>query len=100
MPAGTNGDGRAGAIAWHDGNSLLSTQRVGTKLPNGLAPHDADYFAACPAEDPPGPAPGTYRVMRGGAHNDEAKDMRSSSRGGGLPGSSMYGAGLRVARDP
>jgi hypothetical protein len=38
--------------------------------------------------------------MRGGAHNEEAKDMRSSSRGGGLPGSSMYGAGLRVARDP
>ena len=114
MPAGTNGDGFASAIAWHDGNSFFSTQRVGTKLPNGLGLHDmsgnvseycgdwydADYFAACPAEDPPGPASGTYRVMRGGAHNEEAKDMRSSSRGGGLPGSSMYGAGLRVARDP
>ncbi len=43
--------------------------------------YDSHYYAQSPADDPPGPAAGAVRVLRGGAWSDAAWVVRSSFRG-------------------
>ena len=117
---GTNVDTLIGNIAWFSGNNGASgtptfgTKAVGQKLGNGLGLHDmsgnvygwvndwysATYYASSPSMNPPGPATGTDRVLRGGGWNDNTVSVRSSYRNYYAPGLSDYGFGFRVAKNP
>jgi formylglycine-generating enzyme required for sulfatase activity len=59
-----------------------------------------DYYAQSPDEDPPGPASGQSRVLRGGSFGGDSRLLRSSFRGYGL-GPTFRGpnVGGRCARD-
>jgi formylglycine-generating enzyme required for sulfatase activity len=62
--------------------------------------YSSTYYASSPAVNPPGPASGPYRVLRGGSWSGSSDDLRSSYRGGTSPGDSFYIFGFRVARAP
>lgn len=51
-----------------------------------------------PQQDPPGPAEGSSRVLRGGSWDDYARDCRSAYRGRDSPGFRNDLIGLRLAR--
>ena len=46
--------------------------------------YSSTYYATSPASDPTGPAPGTYRVMRGGAWCEDPSLNRSAYRRDGI----------------
>jgi uncharacterized protein (TIGR02996 family) len=59
--------------------------------------HDEDYYAAGPRVDPPGPAQGTQKVVRGGAWFYRAVMCRSACRYNWEPASHGDIVGFRVA---
>ncbi len=79
-------------VAWYNGNSGHSVQRVGTKYPNELGIHDMsgnlwewcwDIYGTYPLEDqtnPRGPASGASRVLRGGSYYTDADSCRPTNR--------------------
>ena len=91
--------GQLDQYAWYRDNAGDAGHAVGTKLPNrwGLYDmhgnvwewvqdrYDPAYYAAGPASgdwtDPPGPASGSGRVVRGGGFGSRAADLRSANRG-------------------
>jgi formylglycine-generating enzyme required for sulfatase activity len=60
---------------------------------------DPGYYAVSPPSDPPGPSQGQERVLRGGAWNLPAQDVRSARRYGRPPLLGHNLVGLRVACD-
>jgi formylglycine-generating enzyme required for sulfatase activity len=112
--AGTNDDTLVGDIAWFDSNSNSQTRPVGGKTPNGFGLHDmagnvyewvndrhsATYYASSPSTNPPGPASGANRVLRGGSWGNLTIFLRSSFRDNATPGFTSSLVGFRVARDP
>jgi formylglycine-generating enzyme len=63
---------------------------------------DPSYYASSPVEDPPGPAVGSHRVMRGGSylcHASYCNRYRVDARSGNGPDSSAGNIGFRVAAD-
>jgi formylglycine-generating enzyme required for sulfatase activity len=118
LPNGTNDDNQVGNIAWwgaySDGNSAEQTRPVGGKAANALGLHDmagnvwewvndrysSTYYASSPSTNPPGPATGTPRVLRGGSWVCVTGDLRSSVRYGVSPGATYSFLGFRVARAP
>jgi len=90
----------AGEYAWFEGNAAQKTHPVGQKKPNpwGLYdlygnvaewcndPYDKEYYRTSPADNPRGPGERPRYVLRGGAWNSKAKDLRSSARVGDVPG--------------
>jgi formylglycine-generating enzyme required for sulfatase activity len=112
--AGTNNDTLVGNIAWFDGNANIQTRPVGGKAPNGFGLHDmagnvwewvndrysSSYYASSPSTNPPGPATGSNRVLRGGSWFYVTLFLRSSYRNGGSPGFASFDVGFRVARAP
>jgi formylglycine-generating enzyme required for sulfatase activity len=114
-PNGTNNDNLVGNIAWYSGNSNSETHPVGGKAGNGFGLHDmagnvwewvndrysSSYYASSPSQNPPGPASGTSRVLRGGSWRDYPKLVRGSDRYYDSPDTTNYlGIGFRAARNP
>ena len=62
--------------------------------------YDADYYQTSPSSNPTGPASGTYRVIRGGAWDDNERNLRASFRGRLSPGSSNLDDGFRCVPSP
>jgi len=96
-------------------DGYVGTAPVGAFPPNGYGLYDvtgnvwewtADwfdpgYYARSPATDPPGPAQGTARVMRGGSylcHASYCNRYRVDARSANTPDSSTGNIGFRVAR--
>ncbi|MFM7134396.1 MAG: SUMF1/EgtB/PvdO family nonheme iron enzyme, partial [Planctomycetota bacterium] len=113
-PNGTNEGTLVHDIAWFVFNAALQTRPVGEKAGNGFGVHDmggnvsewvndwygSTYYASSPTTNPPGPASGTYRVLRGGSWDDNSFFVRSSARNGNTPDLSNHFTGFRVARAP
>ena len=62
---------------------------------------DPGYYSDSPQEDPPGPAAGAARVMRGGSylcHASYCNRYRVDARSSNTPDSSTGNLGFRVAR--
>ncbi len=60
--------------------------------------YDEAYYSTAPTSDPPGPASGTHRVMRGGAFGYEGKYLRTSNRGANEPTVQYSPLGFRCAK--
>jgi formylglycine-generating enzyme required for sulfatase activity len=101
-----------GEYAWYLANAGEGTRPVGLKLPNAWGMYDLhgnvwewcqDWYGGYErdlAEDPHGPADGTYRVVRGGSWFDYPLPMRCASRGRNAPSNRSDDQGFRVVRVP
>jgi formylglycine-generating enzyme len=101
------------AIAWYSGTAGGLTHPVGLLGDNDFGLYDmlgnvwemvgdwydSTYYASSPAEDPPGPEVGDYKVWRGGAYNSGATDLRASRRISWGPSFTSSAEGFRCARD-
>ena len=96
-------------VAWYDGISGDKTHPVATKLPNELGIYDmtgnvwewcSDWngkYSSGAQTNPKGPYDGSYRVVRGGSWDDNAKGCRSSNRTCNSPGYHADYLGLRLS---
>jgi formylglycine-generating enzyme required for sulfatase activity len=121
FPNGMNDEELVGSIAWFSGNNgpccsglTFGSKAVGQKAANALGLHDmsgnvwewvndwysSSYYASSPAVNPPGPATGIFRVLRGGSWDYVSANLRSSTRNVLTPGHSGDHFGFRVARVP
>jgi formylglycine-generating enzyme required for sulfatase activity len=98
------------ALKANDGH--VFTAPVGSFKPNAFGLYDmhgntwqwcsdryGDKYNAAPADDPPGPTSGDFRVLRGGSWSDGPIFARSAKRSGITPGSRFDGTGFRVVMD-
>ncbi|MDQ1350423.1 MAG: hypothetical protein QG657_725 [Acidobacteriota bacterium] len=60
--------------------------------------YESNYYKESPKENPPGPARGSGRVLRGGGWIDGAPDCRAACRLGNHPAFRGGGAGFRLSR--
>ncbi len=58
--------------------------------------YSPDYYASAPAANPPGPATGLMRVVRGGSFNSNRGNVRTTARGRALPDAHFPSIGFRV----
>ena len=61
--------------------------------------YQGDYYSSSPTNDPPGPASGTYRIVRGGSWYLNTSYLRVADRYDSMPTDQMYIAGFRCAGD-
>jgi formylglycine-generating enzyme required for sulfatase activity len=101
-----------GEYAWYGKNSDNKPHPAGWKRPNAWGLYDmhgnvwewcADwfdggYYAHSPADDPPGPATGVDRVLRGGCWSDQAAFCRSARRYFDGPRGRSASLGLRICK--
>ncbi len=106
--------GDLNTIAWFKDNAGSQTHAVGGKQPNayGLFDmlgnvwewvndwYDPVYYASSPAQDPPGPAIGTERVLRGGSWIVDPKLLRASDRYSIKPDARSDYFGFRCVWEP
>ena len=62
--------------------------------------YDASYYSASPGSNPPGPATGSYRVLRGGGWDSYDDDLRAANRGYDYPTIVYYYVGFRCVAAP
>jgi formylglycine-generating enzyme required for sulfatase activity len=60
--------------------------------------YDRNYYSSSPRENPPGPASGKYRVLRGGSWRGDPLDMRVACRDGLDPDDFDYVVGFRCSQ--
>jgi formylglycine-generating enzyme required for sulfatase activity len=106
------GGGELGAVGWYDGNSGGETHPVGQKAANGYGlydmsgnvwewawdGYDSSAYAGGAAIDPVGPAPGSYRVNRGGSCYYVPGLARVADRSRDTPGNRDSNLGFRLIR--
>jgi formylglycine-generating enzyme required for sulfatase activity len=61
--------------------------------------YDEAYYLSSPKQNPQGPQNGRYRVIRGGAWDEFAYDLRCANRDVGNPNKSYLHVGFRCAKD-
>jgi formylglycine-generating enzyme required for sulfatase activity len=96
-------------VAWYGNNSGHQLHAVGQKRANGLGLfdtlgnvwewvndwYDQNYYKNSPAQDPPGPTSGQYRVLRGASWDFDPRGVRVSGRGRLAPGDGGTNVGVR-----
>ncbi|NGZ05210.1 MAG: formylglycine-generating enzyme family protein [Magnetococcales bacterium] len=101
-----------GVYAWYNNNSEQQTHPVGEKQPNLWGLYDMagnvwewvqdwyhdEYYAQAPEVDPPGPAKGSNRVVRGGGWYRFRGSMRPATRDFNSPGRQAADQGFRLVR--
>mgnify|MGYP000843990978 FL=1 len=101
----------ADGVAWYNGNAGSTTHEVKTKTANGRGLYDLsgnvwewvwDWYQGTyelpPSMDPNGPAMGTERVLRGGAWNYAATEVRVAIRNKIAPAGRNAYLGFRIVR--
>jgi formylglycine-generating enzyme required for sulfatase activity len=95
-------------VAWYYDNGGSKTHAVGTKQANELGIYDMsgnvwewcsdwyDSYSSSSQTNPTGAASGSYRVLRGGSWNYNARFCRVSLRSGYYPDYGNDGRGLRL----
>jgi formylglycine-generating enzyme required for sulfatase activity len=107
FPFGEDED-KLGEYAWYGKNSGGKPHEVKTRTSNPWNLHDMlgnvwewcfDRYAKKPpgGVDPRGSREASYRVVRGGSWNNDARDCRPADRLGGAPGVRFSDLGFRVA---
>ena len=103
------GTGKLDEMGWYDWNSGNQTHPVKQKRPTAWGLYDmhgnvwewcADYwygeYPSGSATDPPGPASGSFRVLRGGSWIDRDSNCRSAGRDRSDPGFRFRDLGFRL----
>ena len=104
-------DPNADKIGWYFMNASINSHTVGQKAPNkwGLYDMAGNVYEWChdwssldlgsaDATDPPGPASGPSKVMRGGAFGSYARSLRAAFRTAHTPEKRFLNIGFRCVR--
>ena len=87
-----SGSNTVNDVAWYDDNSSSTTHAVKTKQPNELGIYDmsgnvcewcSDWngsYSSSAQTNPTGPSSGSFRVLRGGSWNSNARGCRVANR--------------------
>ncbi|MFO0452617.1 MAG: formylglycine-generating enzyme family protein, partial [Pseudomonadota bacterium] len=108
------GNGVVTDMGWISDNSGGRPQPVGQKRANAWGLYDLhgnvwewvqdsyaeDHYGRGVTTDPPGPATGTFRVLRGGSWTSTAVNARSAYRYYDTPDNRDSNIGFRLARTP
>lgn len=62
--------------------------------------YDSDYYESAPAENPPGPETGSFRVLRGGGWVSNRPFVRAAFRGNVVPDDTLSAFGFRCVAPP